>query len=202
MFHTFDLGQHRSTANYGVVVRAGDVDFYGIIREIIEVSFPGALNLRCSLFKCDWFDPVVGRGVRVGKYGVVDVNQARSYKNDPYVLASQADQVCFIPYPRVRQTGVKWLNVQRVRPRGLVLASDDVPMQNDAPVDASAPDISTEDVVLIDTSEPFADSLPDDVEDQERPEDEWNDHVDTTDDEEEDEEEDEQEEGGGDEEDE
>ena len=57
----------------------GETDFYGILEEIIEVEFPGVLKLKCVIFKCEWFDPVVDRGVRLNKFGVVAVNGARRY---------------------------------------------------------------------------------------------------------------------------
>ncbi|CAA7059438.1 unnamed protein product [Microthlaspi erraticum] len=70
VFHTFSYGKERATANYGVCVR-GEVDFYGVLQEIIEVEYPGILGLRCVLFKCDWFDPTPGRVVKVSPRGTV-----------------------------------------------------------------------------------------------------------------------------------
>ncbi|KAL0887203.1 hypothetical protein Bca101_011186 [Brassica carinata] len=99
-FHTYEYGRQRATSNYGICVK-GETDFYGILTEIIEVEFPGILKLKCVLFKCEWFDPVVNRGVRFNKFGVVDVNSGRRYnKFEPFILASQADQVSFLSYPR------------------------------------------------------------------------------------------------------
>ena len=79
--------------------------FYGILQEIIEVKFPGLVKIKCVFFKCDWFDSTVNRGVWYRKFGVLDINVPRRYnKFEPYILVSQADQVCFIP--RIRQTGI------------------------------------------------------------------------------------------------
>jgi hypothetical protein len=49
------------------------------------------------LFKCDWFDPTPNRGTIVHpQYLLVDINSKRSYpKFDPFVVAQQAQQVCF-----------------------------------------------------------------------------------------------------------
>ncbi|CAN7073337.1 unnamed protein product, partial [Brassica oleracea var. botrytis] len=47
--------------SYGICVK-GETDFYGILTKIIEVEFPGILQLKCVPFKCEWFDPVVNRG--------------------------------------------------------------------------------------------------------------------------------------------
>ena len=38
------------------------------------MEYLGLLKLKCILFECDWFDPVVNRVVRFNKFGVVDVN--------------------------------------------------------------------------------------------------------------------------------
>ena len=58
-FHTYEYGRQLATSNYGICVK-DETDFYGILREISEVEFPGLLKLKCVLFKCDC---VVNRGV-------------------------------------------------------------------------------------------------------------------------------------------
>ncbi|XP_010462935.1 PREDICTED: uncharacterized protein LOC104743568 [Camelina sativa] len=89
-FHTYAHGSRKATANYGIFVQAGDSDFYGVLEQILEVEYPGLLNLRCVHFKCNWYDPSP-RGMQVNNWGVVDVNANRSYaKIDPFILASQA----------------------------------------------------------------------------------------------------------------
>ena len=66
----------------------GETEFYGILQQILEVEYPRLLNLKCVLFKCDWFDPVIGRGVRVNNLGVFDVNANKNYaKFEPFILA-------------------------------------------------------------------------------------------------------------------
>ena len=58
------------------------------LQEIIEVEFPRLLKLKCVIFKCDWFDPVVNRGIRFNKFSVVDVNDGRMYnKVEPFIFA-------------------------------------------------------------------------------------------------------------------
>ncbi|CAN7077765.1 unnamed protein product [Brassica oleracea var. botrytis] len=100
-FHTYEYGRQQATSNNGICVK-GETYFYGILQEIIEVEFSGLLKLKCVLFKCEWFDPVVNRGVRFNKFGVVDVNGGRrNNKFEPFILASQADQVGFLSYPRM-----------------------------------------------------------------------------------------------------
>lgn len=165
MFHTFNYGNERATANYGVCVR-GEVDFYGVLQDIIEVQYPGMLGLRCVLFKCDWFDPTPGRGVRENKYGV-DVNQSRRYnKFEPFILASQAEQVTFVPYPRVRTSGITWLSVVKVSPRGTIVGDQDVipPMQQDhCSVIAEAEENTSGSIFLVDPQNPYRVNVVDDT---------------------------------------
>lgn len=50
---------------------------------------------------------------------------------DIYYTASQAEQVCYIPYPYVKKPKQLWLNVLKVNPRRLIIAGeyeDAVPM--------------------------------------------------------------------------
>ncbi|KAG2275923.1 hypothetical protein Bca4012_043938 [Brassica carinata] len=57
---------------------------------------PGILKLKCVIFKCEWFDPVVNRGVRFNKFGVVDVNGGRRYnKFEPFILHKQTKLASF-----------------------------------------------------------------------------------------------------------
>ncbi|CAL9223118.1 unnamed protein product [Arabidopsis halleri] len=103
LFHTQNHGAGRKTCNYGVCVKgenytdASDAaDFYGNLIDIMELEYEGIVNLRITLFKCDWYDPVMGRGTRRSNSGVVDVLSSRKFnKYEPFILASQADQVCY-----------------------------------------------------------------------------------------------------------
>jgi len=69
--------------NYGVcVIRRRKAEFeneyYGIIREIIEVYYPGEPLNKCVMSNCDWFDPTLNRGMRVNRcYGIVEIRHDR-----------------------------------------------------------------------------------------------------------------------------
>ena len=120
--------------------------------------------MKCVLFKCDWFDPTVNRGVRYSKFGVVDINGAQRYnKFDPYILASQADQVCFIPYPRIRQSEISWLAAIKVKPRGRVIGDEQPLLQEDSVNVVEAPEQSTNEILLVDPQNPGYEDLPDDI---------------------------------------
>lgn len=112
---------NRKTVNFGVIVTTDSLDYYGEIKDILEIEYPGIINLKCVLFRCDWYDPHVPRGVRLTKYGVIEVNSRRRLrKYDPFILASQAGQVCYIPYPRVSNVADPWITVTQINPRGRV----------------------------------------------------------------------------------
>lgn len=94
-FRIHEDGSTRTTSDYGILSKSGDDVYYGVLKEVLEVRYSGLMNLRCIVFLCDWYDPNIGRGVRVDKFGVTSVHSKRRLlKYDPFILASQADQVC------------------------------------------------------------------------------------------------------------
>ncbi|KAF3554841.1 hypothetical protein F2Q69_00015468 [Brassica cretica] len=70
----------------------------------------------------------VDRGVRTDAFGVTSVNSRRKLQYyDPFILASQADQVCrYIKYPMVRNKDDPWVTVTRLNPRGRVQGSSEL----------------------------------------------------------------------------
>lgn len=93
-FRIYEDGTGRTTNDSGISVQAGGIVYYGILREILEIPYPGMLNMRCIVFSCDWYDPVVGSGVRVDQFGVTSIESKRKLlKYDLFILASKADQV-------------------------------------------------------------------------------------------------------------
>ena len=179
-FHTYEYGSQRATMNYGIYVK-GETDFYGILKEIIEVEFPGLVKMKCVLFKCDWFDPTINRGVRYNKFGVVDINAARRYnKFEPYILASQAEQVCFIPYPRIRQSGTSWLAAIKVTPRGRVIGDDQPPLQEEAVNVVEVPEQPVDEILLVDPQNLIYEDPSEDIMDEGN-EDEFQEDDDTSD---------------------
>lgn len=131
IFHTYDHGKDKKNANYGVCVKgttssgsSEEPGFYGVLREILELHYSGPPELKLVVFKCDWYDSTIGRGTRINKSGIIDINDKGSYgKYDPFVLASQVDQVCYVPYPRMTQPkkDQHWKACIMIPPRGKVL---------------------------------------------------------------------------------
>lgn len=98
-FHTKQRELRRRTQNSGVLVTGDEatnnLDFYGVVNNIVELRYMEWR--RVYLFECDWFN--VGdrkRGVRVDDH-MISVNMNMTwYKDEPFVLASQASQCFYI----------------------------------------------------------------------------------------------------------
>jgi hypothetical protein len=79
-----------ATCNTGVVVRAVDdegweINYYGIIKDILELTFGGDKDLRAVFVYCDWFDPTLG--TPKNKYGMVQIkHEERVRGHDNFVL--------------------------------------------------------------------------------------------------------------------
>lgn len=108
-FHTKENGKNKATMNSGVCVRGSiygenDLDYYGILEEILELSYLGTQN-KVLLLRCHWFDPINGVKVDV-RYDLVDVKpNSKLQSNEPFVLASQAQQVYYTMYPQSNGRG-------------------------------------------------------------------------------------------------
>ena len=127
-FHNKDREMHRRTQNSGIVVK-GDhkgqsIDFYGVVRDVIELLYLGGNQV--FLFKCDWWDVSNPKtGILKDKYNFVSVNVTKiRYKEDPFVLACQAEQVFYLNDMKL---GKNWRVVQRTKPRAIY----DMPQEKD-----------------------------------------------------------------------
>jgi hypothetical protein len=117
-----------ATSNTRVVVRAIDdegreTNYYGVIKDILEITFGGDMDLRVVFFYCDWFDPT--RGTRVNKYGMVQIkHEERVRGHDNFVLGLQCQQVYYMTYPYPKFSA--WWVVYNVNPR------EPLPIPNDS----------------------------------------------------------------------
>lgn len=111
-FYTIKQDRKTTLQNSGVTLVAATTDdstenghqrretiakesFYGVIQEIWELEY-GMLTI--PLFKCKWVDN--GKGVKVDKDGFTLVNlSTNGYKDEPFILANQANQVFFVEDP-------------------------------------------------------------------------------------------------------
>lgn len=121
-FHTASYGEGKSTDNSGVCVKCSgysnaEVDFYGVLEEVVELEFHGEMPMNVVLFKCKWIDPAKGMRVHP-KYHVVEVCQKRPYqKYEPFILAQQAQQVYFAEYPSMTRKKKDWKVVSKIKAR-------------------------------------------------------------------------------------
>ncbi|XP_042962406.1 uncharacterized protein LOC122296669 [Carya illinoinensis] len=114
-FHTKKGEEHRRTQNSGVMVISEQLgsekpEFFGRLTDILEFRYMGWR--RVYLFKCEWFDISDSkRGIRIEPH-LTSVNMLRTaYKDDPFVLASQASQVFYLKNRSIRG---EWYVVQKV----------------------------------------------------------------------------------------
>lgn len=116
-FITKDL--KRVTQCSGVSIQSKSLDaeqpeitaFYGVLEEILVLDYT---MFQIPLFKCDWAHTVKGIKVEKG-FTLVNLRQYKNqYKNDPFILASQARQVF---YSRESNKS-NWFVVVKPPPRG------------------------------------------------------------------------------------
>ncbi|KAM6597102.1 hypothetical protein CsatA_007626 [Cannabis sativa] len=105
-FHTKAVEKKLKTQNSGVIMTAktqsfasssdpnpvfGDVTFYGVLTDIIELDYSS--GNRVVLFKCDW---ISRSGIKKEK-DCTRVNLSKLMREDePFILASQAEQVMYV----------------------------------------------------------------------------------------------------------
>ncbi|GKE71330.1 reverse transcriptase domain-containing protein, partial [Tanacetum coccineum] len=120
-FHTQPREENRICQNSRVVVRGDNgssmIDYFGILQEVLEVVYLG-VNKRVLVFKCEWFNVDNANGLQLDKeYGSTSVNTFRKwYVDQPYILASQAKQVFYVPDLKL---GRNWYVVESNDPRTL-----------------------------------------------------------------------------------
>ncbi|XP_026448702.1 uncharacterized protein LOC113348969 [Papaver somniferum] len=116
-FHTKQRELRRTTQNSGLVVdgehNSKPIEFFGSLQDVIELDF--LYGYRVVLFKCDWFDVTPGN-TRIRKdYSLTCINTNRIwYKSDPFVLASQSQQVFYLDDYK---HGANWKVVQKMHHR-------------------------------------------------------------------------------------
>ena len=120
-----------ATINSGVCVSCVDDDnnemeYYGVIKDIIKIKWEGSLQLEMVLLDCDWFDPTPNGTRRTEKLGLVEIKHAaRLSVFEPFVMASQVKQVYYLPYAcKSRADLQEWWVTYQVTPRGYVSPDD------------------------------------------------------------------------------
>ncbi|KAK6780272.1 hypothetical protein RDI58_022456 [Solanum bulbocastanum] len=138
-FATEKYSKNKKTNNSGVWVKGDDgnqnenVDYFGVLHEILELEYSGWSIKRIVLFQCKWFDPT-SRGTREFKqHNIIKVKHTRKYEAyDPFIIAQNAKQVYYAPYP-LRRDKSDWWVVIKTKPMGRVKVENelDVAYQNE-----------------------------------------------------------------------
>jgi hypothetical protein len=129
---------NRKTTNSGVFTPGLDnVEYYGRIEEIYELSFHGSKPLNPVIFKCHWFDPEVMRRT-YSNLGLMEVRQDSVLPGDDvYIVAQQAILVYYLPYACQTKEHLKgWYVVHKVSLHGKV----PVPIDEDYNLDPNTHD--------------------------------------------------------------
>ncbi|XP_026452382.1 uncharacterized protein LOC113352830 [Papaver somniferum] len=118
-FHTRDREVNLRTQNSGVVVKgehqSNVADFYGVLIDVLELSY--LYGNKVFLFRCDWWDTDKRRKNIVTDSHFTSLNFSQTwYKDDPFVLADQVQQVFYLKDLKLRG---KWFVVQHVMPRNV-----------------------------------------------------------------------------------
>ncbi|XP_021829050.1 uncharacterized protein LOC110769375 [Prunus avium] len=117
------IEETRTTQNSGVMVPGTHGDqqsnFYGRLVNVVKIGFQDGYHV--ILFKCEWFNtqPRFFRKKKIHRirrdYHLTSVNTTNVwYKDDPYVLAKQAQQIFYLDDPKL---GSSWKVIQKIRHR-------------------------------------------------------------------------------------
>ena len=130
-FHTETHQKGRAnpkTINTGVFTKGSDTfDYYGRLENVYELTFNRTnKQLNLVVFKCHWFDPRGGQRI-TKSIGLVEVKPSTTYTGaDVYIVAHQAKQVYYLPYPCQKAALNGWEVVFQVSPHGnLPIPSED-----------------------------------------------------------------------------
>lgn len=130
-FHTEGHQNSRpgaKTINTGVFTKGqDDFDYYGRLQNVYELTFNnGPVELNLVVFRCHWFDPHHGHK-NTPSIGLVEVRPSTTYSgSDVFVVAHQAKQVYYLPYPCQKEYLQGWEVVYQVSPHGkLPMPSED-----------------------------------------------------------------------------
>jgi hypothetical protein len=171
-FHTKEHSIGKSTINCGVCVKGTgygeyENDFYGQLEEIVQIEYPGLPLKMVMLFKCEWFDPTIGRGKKVDEtHGIIQIRHNRHYgKYDPFIIAQKAIQVYFAPHPIRTRSNADWWFVIKTKARGVIEDSNSAYQEDfiDQNCDLNSADLDST-IILQDVDETFeeVDELDDD----------------------------------------
>ena len=133
-FNTVDRDKNRKTQNSGVMTQGTHngqlIDFFGTLKEIVQLEYNND-ERTVVLFKCDWYK-LDGKKTELKDDGFFKSINVGSlwYKNDCYILSTQARKVFYLPDTR---WGQNWQVVQTCNHRHLYNVSQTESAQYNAP---------------------------------------------------------------------
>jgi len=118
-----DREKFLQTQNSGVMTPGShngmDIDFYGVLKEVIELEYNSNLQVRRTvvLFRCDWFNQEgKTRGPRDDSYFKSINVQSLWYQTDPFILSTQAKKFFYLQDTAL---GKDWRVVQKFEHRNM-----------------------------------------------------------------------------------
>jgi hypothetical protein len=108
------------SVNSGIFSKgADDIDYYGRLENVNELTFNiKNIELKLVVFRCHWFDPHDGQR-STPSIGLVKVRPSTTNSGaDIFIVAHQAKQVYYLPYPCQIEELKGWEVVFKVSPHG------------------------------------------------------------------------------------
>ncbi|KAH6762986.1 hypothetical protein C2S52_020419 [Perilla frutescens var. hirtella] len=118
-YHAKTRDAHRSSQNSGVTVPSSDdkqnLDFFGVLKDVVQIFY--MFGYKTHLFWCDWFQCSPKKKSMVQEFGrtCIDISK-RWYDDDPFILATQAQQVYYLD--DIKHGGY-WKVVEKVQHQGI-----------------------------------------------------------------------------------
>ena len=122
-YSTVAREKHLKTKNSGVMDkgthRGETIEFYGVLKEVIELQYNSSLQHRRSvvLFRCDWYNQE-RKIVCIkddGHFKSININSFW-YKSDPFILATQSTKIFYL---QDNDLGNDWRVVQKFEHMGI-----------------------------------------------------------------------------------
>ena len=93
-------GEKKTTVEFVLKVE-GETDWYGVIKEILELEYVGEFMKTVVLFNYEWYDLTrLTKARKHNHYKITEINHTKRYgRYDPFIIAYNARQLYYPPYP-------------------------------------------------------------------------------------------------------